>query len=145
MISCDTNLFLYYLNSDCPEHEVVRPVIEKFMARPDFVVCELVLVELYVLLRNPLVVKRRLTASEAVEVVQSFRSNPNWSLVDYTSGLMDSVWSKCAHDSFPRRAIFDARLAKTLLHHGVEVFYTRNKKHFLDYGFKEVVDPVSEG
>ena len=46
-----------------------------------------------------------------------------------------------ADPGFPRRRIIDARLALSLLHHGVEVLYTRNKRDFEGFDFEEVIDP----
>jgi len=40
------------------------------------------------------------------------------------------------------REIFDARLALTLLHHGVTEFATRNTPHFERYGFERMVNPI---
>ena len=56
MISFDTNLLLYSLNQDCAEHRDARAFFPSLPTAPGAVaICELVLVELYVLLRNPAV------------------------------------------------------------------------------------------
>ncbi len=44
--------------------------------------CELVLVELYGLLRNPAVLAEPLAAHAAVAFVQTLREHPRWELVD---------------------------------------------------------------
>ena len=63
MISFDTNLLLYSLNQDCPEYVPARAFFNSLPATPGAVaVCELVLVELYVLLRNPAVLPKPLSA-----------------------------------------------------------------------------------
>jgi predicted nucleic acid-binding protein len=41
-----------------------------------------------------------------------------------------------------RRHIFDARLALTLLEHGVKEFATRNTRDFESFGFLHVFDPL---
>jgi hypothetical protein len=41
-------------------------------------VCELVLMELYVLLRNPAVLSKPLDSSDAVAMIQTFREHPTW-------------------------------------------------------------------
>ena len=67
MISFDTNLLLYSLNKDCPECNRARAFFDSLPAAPDeVVICELVLIELYVLLRNPVVLKQPLDAADAV-------------------------------------------------------------------------------
>jgi hypothetical protein len=45
-------------------------------------ICELVLVELYVLLRNPAVLSNPLAPADAVSIVQTFRQHPAWVLID---------------------------------------------------------------
>lgn len=42
------------------------------------------------------------------------------------------------------REIYDARLAYTLLRHGVTEFATRNPKHFARYGFSRIWNPIDE-
>ncbi|CKQ72054.1 Conserved protein of uncharacterised function%2C win PIN domain [Mycobacterium tuberculosis] len=42
-----------------------------------------------------------------------------------------------------RRRLFDARLALTLRHHGVDEFATRNINGFTDFGFSRVWDPIT--
>lgn len=57
MISFDTNLLLYSLNKDSAEYHNARAFFTSLPSTPGTVaICELVLVELYVLLRNPAVV-----------------------------------------------------------------------------------------
>jgi uncharacterized protein len=82
MISVDTNILLYSLNADCDEHAAAQAFIARLGAARDVVLCELVLVELFLLLRNPAVVARPLEAAEAVHIVQGFRNNPRWRLVE---------------------------------------------------------------
>lgn len=60
MISIDTNLLLYSLNRNCVEHARARSFLQQCADRTDVAIAELVLVELYVLLRNPAVVSRPL-------------------------------------------------------------------------------------
>ncbi len=56
MISFDTNLLLYSLNQDCAEYSGARAFFASLPTASGAVaICELVLVELYVLLRNPAV------------------------------------------------------------------------------------------
>ena len=61
MISFDTNLLLYSLNRDCAEYDRARAFFSSLPTIPSSVaVCELVLLELYVVLRNPAVLKKPL-------------------------------------------------------------------------------------
>ena len=146
MISFDTNLLLYSLNQDCAEFNDARSFFAGLPVAPGTVaICELVLVELYVLLRNSAVVKNPLDPADAVSLIQPFRQHPTWTLLDYpgeTSNVMDEVWRQAARPNIGRRIVFDARLALTLRHHGVTEFATRNGTHFADFGFTRVWNPL---
>jgi len=141
MMSFDTNVLLYALNADCPEHAAARAFLDECAARDDVVVAELVLIELYTLLRNPAVLAAPLAAPAAVAVCQGFRRNPRWALVE-SAPVMDEVWRRAARPRVARRRIFDARLALTLRHHGVTELATDNVRHFDDFGFVRVFSPV---
>jgi uncharacterized protein len=115
------------------------------MESEQFGLCELVLVELYGLLRNPTVTRRPQGAAEAAQIVQRFRSHPRWLLLDYPGADADvakRLWELAARPDFPYRRIYDARLALTLRHHGVTEFATRNVKDFRGFGFKRVWNPL---
>jgi uncharacterized protein len=142
VISIDTNLLLYCLNRSCPEHAAARAFLEDCAGRADVAIAELVLVELYVLLRNPAVVRSPLEPGEAASLCQEFRRHPRWALVD-TAAVMDRVWAAAARPGAPRRHVFDARLAHTLLDNGVREFATRNTRDFEGFGFERVFDPLS--
>jgi hypothetical protein len=146
MISFDTNLLLYSLNQDCPEYNDARAFFASLPTAPGTVaVCELVLVELYVLLRNPAVLNNPLDPADAVALIQTFRQHPTWKLFDYpgdASAVMDELWRLAAQPNIGRRIVFDARLALTLRHHGVTEFATRNENHFTGFGFTRLWNPL---
>jgi len=129
MISLDTNIFLYAQNLDCREHLAAYNFVLECGDRDDVVLCELVLVELYVLLRNPSIFKKPLSSTQAVEICNIYRQNPKWRIIE-NAPVMESVWEKASSPSFPRRKIFDVRLALTLKHHGVTELATANIKRF---------------
>lgn len=117
-----------WLNRDHEWHWEAAEWMTELSTSSDLVLCELCLVELYGLLRNPAVVERPLEASAAVAMVQNLRSHPYWELVDYPGGLMGEIWPAAAAPRFARRRIYDARLALTLRHHGVTELATTNVK-----------------
>lgn len=129
------------MNLDCPENQAAVDFISSLKTHKDVVLCELVLVELYLLLRNPVVIPNPLSARQAANACMGWRSNPNWKLVE-SAPVMSTVWQHAQKKNFPRRRIIDARLAFTLLHHGVEEFATRNEKDFQNFGFKRVFNPI---
>jgi toxin-antitoxin system PIN domain toxin len=141
MISVDTNILLYAQNADCPEHGAAWAFLEEIGPRQDVAICELVLVELYLLLRNPAVVKQPLEPGEAAEVCRGYRSNPRWRLID-SAPVMERVWDAAGGPEFARRRIIDLRLALTLQHHGVTELATANVKDFEGLGFARVWNPV---
>jgi toxin-antitoxin system PIN domain toxin len=141
LISIDTNILLYAQNRDCAENATAVAFLTDCAHRNDVAICELVLVELYQLLRNPAVLELPLDAPAAAEVCQSFRRNPRWALID-NAPVMDKVWTVAAQPQVARRKLFDARLGFTLRHHGVRQFATRNLKDFHGYGFERVWDPI---
>lgn len=142
MLSIDTNVLLYAQNQDCPEHDAASAFLIECADRDDVALCELVLIELYQLLRNPAVVTRPLDAPEAAEVCQTFRRNRRWALIE-NAPVINDVWALAATPGIARRRLFDARLALTLRHHGVDEFATRNIKDFEDFGFSRVWDPIT--
>ncbi len=141
MLSIDTNILLYAQNGDCPEVARAAGFLSDCASRSDVVLCELVLVELYILLRNPAVVSRPLGARAAAFVCQAYRRHPRWRLVE-NAPVMEQVWGWAAGESFARRRIIDARLARTLQHHGVTDLATVNTRDFSGLGFKRVWNPL---
>ena len=144
MISIDTNLLLYGLNRECPEHDDARHFLQECSERSDVAIAELVLVELYRLLRDPAVVSRPLGAPEAAAACRRFRAHPRWALIEYAP-VMSRVWQIAALPDCPRRRLFDARIGLTLLHHGVRELATRNVGDFDGLGFDRVFDPLTDG
>ena len=147
MMSCDTNVLFAALDSDSVHHTAAVAFLRGANDTEKFGLCELVLVELYGLLRNPTVSKRPQTGAEAACAIQRFRSHPRWLILDYPgpqSDVMSRLWELASHADFPYKRIYDARLALTLRHHGVTEFATRNVKDFQGFGFKRVWNPLSE-
>lgn len=141
MISFDTNLAVYAANSSMPQHAASRQFIETLASRDDVVVCELMLVELYLKLRNPRIFSRPLDAAMAVSWCDRFRDHQSWLLVE-SAPVMPEVWSLAARQDFAFRRIIDARLALTLRHHGVTEFATANVKDFESFSFARVWNPL---
>jgi toxin-antitoxin system PIN domain toxin len=143
MLSFDTNLIVYASNSAAPECAPARAFLESLRKREDVVVCELMLVEVYLKLRNPRILSQPLSAPEAAAYCRALRRHARWMLVD-AGPVMDEFWNLAARPDFATRRIVDARLALTLLHHGVTEFATSNTKDFQGLGFKKVWNPLLE-
>jgi predicted nucleic acid-binding protein len=142
ILSADTNLFLYAANPNSPLHEASRRFFEEEIAGQRFLVCGLVLVELYMQLRNPALFKKPKTAKEASVFCEALRTNAMWEFGDYEPEVAKPLWNWAATTTTHFRHIIDTRLALTLRHHGVTHFATANEKDFEGFGFEKVWCPV---
>jgi len=142
MLACDTNILFPAIESSHARHVAARAWLESRIEDDAFVLCELVLIETYTLLRNPLICSKPLSAAAAVAKIDNLRSNPAWLVLDYPGpGLMEKVWDAARASDSPRR-IYDIRLGLTLRHYGVKQFATANTKDFRGLGFEKVWDPL---
>lgn len=142
MIGIDTNILIYARVASAPLHAKAVAFLEQCAAEPDVVLAELVLVELYLALRNPAILAPPLDAASAAAECQHLRSHPNWALVEQAE-VMGAVWQDAAVAGFARRRIIDVRLARTLLAHGVTDFATVNERDFQGLGFRRVWNPLA--
>ena len=143
MIGIDTNVLLYSLNPDSIWHEAAVSFLLKNLGVPTVrvAITDYVLVELYVLLRNPAVMAKALTARAARDLVTAYWDVPNVLRVE-NANVMDEVWNLAGGRDFARRRVFDARLALTLKQVGVTEFATANVKDFEGWGFEKVWNPL---
>ncbi len=141
MISFDTNIAVHAANTASPDHHAAVAFLEDMGTRRDVAVCELVLVELYLKLRNEKLFPKPLSASQATDVCQSYRNNRSWMLIE-SAPVMGVVWEHAAEHQFAYRRIIDVRLGLTLRHHGVTEFATANIKDFRDLGFTKIWNPL---
>ncbi len=144
ILSADTNLFLYALNPHSTYHEASkRFFVEHAGGQERFMLCGLVLVEVYMQLRNPAVFKKPLSGRDAAKVCEAFRANPKWEFGDYEPEVGASLWRWAFETKTGFRHMIDARLALTLRHHGVTHFATANTRDFKGFGFERVWNPAS--
>ncbi|MDB6071966.1 MAG: hypothetical protein JWL81_3137 [Verrucomicrobiales bacterium] len=143
MITADTNLFIHAADPASAQHAKARDFFEGLESETrEFVVCELVLVELYMQLRNPAIFVRPYSAREAADYCNALKSNPLWRCVDYSHDVAKHLWKWAAETKAGFRQIIDARLGFTLRHHGVTHFATANVKDFKSVGFEKVWNPL---
>jgi toxin-antitoxin system PIN domain toxin len=141
MISIDTNILLYSLNPKSVWHDRAVTFLSESLRKEEVALTELVLVELYILLRNSAVVNPEMSPDAAEKVIQQYRKHPRIMRVE-NAPVMDQVWEQARRTGFARRRIFDVRLALTLQHHGVTEFATANTKDFEGLGFARVWNPL---
>ena len=141
MISLDANIIIYSLNKSMSEHDRARSFLLQLSDRDDVVIAEQILVEVYLLIRNPAVFPHPYSSKEAAHISEGYRANPRWRLVECMP-VMREVWRHAAAPVFARRRIVDARLALTQRAAGVTELATRNVKDFGDFSFDRVWDPL---
>lgn len=104
MTSCDTNVLFAALEATRPGHRKARAFLESHRDNREFALCELVLVELYLLARNPVICRKALGAPEAVAMIRQLSANPAWRLVDYPGpehALSERLWRLAASRTSP--------------------------------------------
>jgi toxin-antitoxin system PIN domain toxin len=146
VISFDTNVLFPAVVEDHRDHALAEGFLSGLAAREDVAVSELVLIELYVVLRQPAVMARPLDAPAAAAVCQAFRRHPRWRLIGFPSRaaeLHDRLWKEAAASGFARSRIYDVRLALSLLAHGVTELATVNVRDFRGLGFRRVFNPLA--
>ena len=141
MTSFDTNIAVHAANGASPWHDAARQFLQSLAPRKDLAICELVLVELYLKLRNEKIFPRPLTAPQAAAICQTYRNNRAWTLIE-SAPIMEDIWPQVAVSGFAFRRIIDLRLAQTLRHHGVTEFATSKEKDFVGQGFNRVWNPL---
>lgn len=148
MISLDTNVLLPAVEAKNADHATARAFLESLRHRDDVAISELILLEMYALLRNPAVLGQPLSAARAAATCEAFRQHPRWQLVGFPpeSRLFhDTFWPRLRKESFARRRAFDWRTALSLLQQGVTDFATVNTKDFAGFGFARVWNPLARG
>ncbi len=146
MLSIDSNILLHGFNEDSVRHEAAAQWLESIAQDEDVAISELILAEFYGLLRNPAVLKHPLSADEAVEAIQTYRSHPRWRLIGLPTEsrpLHDTLWQKARAKDFAFRKLYDTRAALSMTAQGVTEFATVNVKDFQGLGFRRVWNPLT--
>lgn len=145
MLSVDTNILLPAVERGNASHGAAAAYLGSIDDRSDVVLSEFVLLELYVLLRNPAVLESPLGAKTALGVIEHFRRHPRWQIVGFPIDSLrfhEEFWPKLGKGSFARRRAYDWRMALSLRHQGVTELATVTTKDFKDFGFKRVWNPL---
>jgi len=143
VISFDTNIVVHAANADSTDSPQARAFLEEVGQRKDVVICELMLVEVFLKLCNQKIFPNPLSSSESWDFCDRLRRNRNWRVVE-SAPVMDEVWKLSRQKLFPFRRIIDLRLGLTLRHFRVEEFATTNGKDFQSIGFRRVWNPLTE-
>jgi uncharacterized protein len=141
MKSFDTNVVVHSANSDSPHHGPARAFLEQTAQERNVIICELMLVEVFLKLCNSRIFRNPMTPTQAGNYCQTLRANQNWLLVE-EAPVMEDVWRWTRRRDFAFRRIIDIRLGLTLRHYGVTEFATSNLKDFRGLGFTKVWNPL---
>lgn len=145
MLSIDANILLYAYSEAAPEHDRSLAFITAQSRNKNVALSEFVLTEFYLLLRNPAVLNKPLSAQDAVQVIQSYRQHPVWKTLGFPPTSREvhaDLWQQAATPGIARRRIYDTRTALCLRAFGVTEFATANVKDFDAFGFKRVWNPI---
>lgn len=143
MNSIDTNILLYAVNKDCPEHKASMDLIQRALNEPQsWVIADQVWFELYRLLRNPSVLDSPLRPEEASNTIEWYRQKSGWFTCAWEPDMMRDLLPRLKNPDFPAQNTFDLVLGITLAAHGVEVLYTRNTRDFEALKLFELRNPV---
>jgi hypothetical protein len=146
MISIDTNILFAAIDADHALHSKASAFIDSFQDRDDVVISEFMLLELYSLLRNPVVLTKPLSASAAVDVCEAFRQHPKWQVIGFppdSRSFHDQFWPRLRGRDFARRRAYDWRAGLSLIQQGVTEFATVNLRDFQGFGFERVWNPLA--
>ncbi len=146
MLSIDTNILFHGFNEDSPRHTAAHTWLVSIAGEEDVAISELILAELYGLLRNPATSKHPLSGNDAVDVIQTYRTHPRWRLIGFpieSRPLHDALWKSARATDFAFRKLYDTRSALTLTSQGVTEFATVNVKDFEGLGFRKVWNPLA--
>jgi len=147
MISIDTNILLPAVEVTNACHEKAAAFLESMTSRDDVAVSEFALLELYVLLRNPVILGKPLSPAKALEVAEAFRHHPNWQVIGFppdSRAFHHEFWPRLGSMQFARRRAYDWRMALSLIQQGVDTFATVNVKDFDGFGFRKVWNPLAD-
>jgi predicted nucleic acid-binding protein len=98
VLSADTNLFLYAANPNSRYQAAAREFFDGLEAtKTPFATCELVLIALYMPLRNPATLAKPLSAEAAAEFCQQLRNHPRLAKKGSMSARHPRCHLPCGH------------------------------------------------
>jgi predicted nucleic acid-binding protein len=145
MISVDTNILLAAVETGNRQHRSAVRFMESIQDSDAVAISEFILLELYVLLRNPAVLAKPLAAPTAVEICEAFREHPRWQIIGFpqnSRAFHDALWPRLRGKALARRRAYDFRAALSMIQQGVTEFATVNVRDFEGLGFSRVWNPL---
>jgi uncharacterized protein len=140
----DTNLLVYAAIKECPEHAVVRPLLERWRSGPEL--CFLAWPIVYEFLRvttHRRVFRDPLTLREAWSFIDALRAGSRVSVVAETERHSETLRELVAE--FPRvggNLVHDLHVAALMKENGVSEIRTADAD-FHQFSFLRVVNPLA--
>ncbi len=147
MIGVDTNVLAYAVNSQCPEHEACREVIQGMRAQAGSSPERLALpwsvaYEFLRVVTHPRFHVRPLTVEQAWGFVTELIERPHVTVVGPGPGHAAAASRMLAAPGVRGNLVHDAHIAAVLAEHGIRRIYTRDQD-FHRFPGLEVVDPLA--
>jgi predicted nucleic acid-binding protein len=132
LIGIDTNILVYFLNSESVYHEKAKTFIESLTSkRISGVITWQNLSEMYAVVTDGKRFPRPMTASQAVNVIESLLENENIKLVLPVTDTKKTFLNSLLGIKPKGQKVHDVFLAATFLSNGVTTLITQNTKDFL--------------
>lgn len=139
----DTNVLLYAVNSDCPEHGTARAFLERVMTDPSqWYLTEGICYEFLRVATHHRVFPKPLAASDALTFLETLFRSPNISLISAGKrhwlalrGVMEGLHAPSGN------LFFDVRTATLMREHGIPVIHTADTD-FLKFRDLHVLNPL---
>ena len=130
MILFDSNILVYAVNVDAPQHSFCRKIVQAVRERKVAgVLFSQNILEFYAIVTDPRRFQSTLSPSEAWQQIKALSSI--FTLLDPSLEALHSLGSMINGVTGPQ--IFDAYLAAQMKAKGVSAICTYNKKHFLPF------------
>ncbi len=145
MFLVDTNVLIYAVNPEWPEHAACRNLLEKARSGPlPWFSTWGVLYEFLRVSTHPQVLGKPWTAQEAWRFVAALLASPGLAILTETarhSGVAGQVWKEIP--LVRGNLLHHAHTAILMREHGIRRIYTRDTD-FHRFPFLEVLDPLNE-
>ena len=145
MFVVDTNILLYAVDRDSPEHAVCRAYLQKWRRRPDpWHLTWGIIYEFLRVATHPNVFRKPLSLDQAWSFIEAILAAPGVSVLEATENH-----ARIAAEVFEEvpgirgNLVFDAHTAVLMREHGIRTIYTRDAD-FSRFPFIEVVDPLQQ-
>lgn len=141
-ILVDTNILVYGINDQAPQHLAARRFVEELRGGSGFCVTWSILYELMRITTHPQVFPRPLKPKQAADVVRQLVGDPRVDILCETARHAD-VLEQVLADAPPLRGnrYHDAHIATLMLEHGLSRIATADR-HFRVFQFLKIVDPT---